>query len=330
MHRQKNRHMAISLMVILGMLLSGCGSKKSSFMDYRPDMPNISITSNTGNNGYTQEYLSKDICVIPKNKQSPKNADSVMTAGASLIVNDTSDTMLFSRNIYKKMYPASITKIVTALVALKYGNLEDTVTFSHNAANITEPGARLCGFHEGDKIKMKQLLSAFLVYSGNDAGIAIAEHIAGSVENFAEMMNREMRNLGASGSHFVNPHGLHDKEHYTTVYDLYLVFHELLQYDVFLDIIHMPSCKVSYINAQGKKQKITFQSTDRYLLGTISAPSGIKVIGGKTGTTAAAGSCLILYSQDKSKNDYISVILKAANGEGLYLQMNKLLEYIPR
>ena len=277
---------------------------------------------------YSLDYLSQDICVIPKNKQSKEGSDSVMTAGASMIVNDTKQKMLFSKNIYDRMYPASITKIVTALVTLKYGNLDDTVTFSHDAANITEYGAKLCGFKEGDKIVLRDLLYSFLVFSGNDAGVAIAEHVGGSVEKFVDMMNDEVKDLGAIDSHFVNPHGLHDDKHYTTVYDLYLVFHELLQYDTFMDIINQPNYKAKYTDKDGKKHTKYFKTTDRYLIGTATAPKGVKVIGGKTGTTQKAGSCLILYSKDKEGNGYISVVLKAVGGESLYLQMNKLLEYI--
>lgn len=339
----------IALLLITGIMLTGCGSEQNSMMQYRPQLPAVAYSpapvesgdssaedgndsvaeTNTVATEYTLEYLSQDICVIPKKSQSPKDSDSVMTAGASLIVNDTTDEMLFSKNIYKKMYPASITKIVTALVTLKYANLEDTVTISHEAANITEYGAKLCGFKEGDQIKLKRLLYSFLIYSGNDAGIAIAEHVAGSVDAFAEMMNQEMKDLGASGSHFTNPHGLHDENHYTTAYDLYLIFHELLQYDTFLDIINRGSYKAKYKGADGKNKTMTFQSTDRYLIGRASAPKGITVMGGKTGTTSAAGSCLILYSKDSANEDFISVVLQAQGAESLYLQMNKLLEYIP-
>lgn len=353
---QRNRILGIALFFLTGMALTGCGSSQNSLMEYRPQLPAAAPVQTAASAGdqtedasqsedetdtspqlqnsstscYTLDYLSQDVCVIPKKSQSAKNSDSVMTAGASLIVNDTTDEMLFSRNIYKKMYPASITKIVTALVALKYGNLDDMVTVSHNAANITEYGATLCGFREGDQIKLKRLLYSLLIHSGNDAGIAIAEHVAGSEEAFAEMMNQEMKDLGASGSHFTNSHGLHDEQHYTTAYDMYLVFHELLQYDTFLDIINRPSYKAKLKGADGKSKTLQFQSTDRYLIGRATAPSGIEVIGGKTGTTSAAGSCLILYSQDKEKQDFISVVLQAQGAESLYLQMNKLLEYIPK
>ncbi|MDE6567852.1 MAG: serine hydrolase [Lachnospiraceae bacterium] len=356
--RKQNGSWGIVLLLLTCMLLTGCGSKQNSLMEYRPQMPAAAPvqtpktessddgtetgsqqeegaedtiqTSNISTSNFSLEYLSQDICVIPKKEQSPKNSDSVMTAGASLIVNDTTDEMLFSRNIYKKMYPASITKIVTALVTLKNANLDDMVTVSHNAANITEYGATLCGFKEGDQIKLKRLLYSLLICSGNDAGIAIAEHVAGSEEAFAEMMNQEMKDLGASGSHFTNSHGLHDEQHYTTAYDMYLVFHELLQYDTFLDIINRSSYKAKYKGADGKSKTLQFQSTDRYLIGRASAPKGIKVIGGKTGTTSAAGSCLILYSHDASEQDFISIVLHAEGPASLYLQMNKLLEYIPK
>ena len=245
--------LGIVLFFLTGILLTGCGSSQNSLMEYRPQLPaaapvqtapsagdqsedgsqaeegadTVPQIQNSSTSHYSLEYLSKDVCVIPKKSQSAKNSDSVMTAGASLIVNDTTDEMLFSRNIYKKMYPASITKIVTALVTLKHANLDDMVTVSHNAANITEYGATLCGFKEGDRIKLKRLLYSLLIHSGNDAGIAIAEHVAGSEEAFADMMNQEMKDLGASGSHFTNAHGLHDEKHYTTAYDMYLVFREL-------------------------------------------------------------------------------------------------------
>lgn len=102
---------------------------------------------------------------------------------------------------------------------------------------MTEPGARLCGFKEGDKISVKDLLYGMMVYSGNDAAVALAEHISGSETDFAAEMNQEMVAIGASGTHFVNASGLHDDQHYTTAYDLYLIFHELLKYDDFKELL---------------------------------------------------------------------------------------------
>ena len=311
--------------LFLCITLSGCGTQKNALLDYHVDISTTGLQSES-NSTIAQNYLSDGICVIPKKKQ-PKAKDAIMSARASLVVNDTDGKMLYSDNIYKKVYPASITKIVTALVALKYGNLDDVVTISYNASHITEYGAKLCGFAEGDQIVLRDLLSSFLVCSGNDAGIAIAEHISGSVTKFAKLMNQEVQKLGAVQSHFVNPHGLHDKKHYTTAYDLYLIFHELAKNQTFLDIVSQPYYVAKFHGKDHKAKKLYFSSTDRYLVGRAAAPEGINVIGGKTGTTFDAGSCLILYSQGQNDNHYISVVLKADGGESLYTQMNHLLQY---
>lgn len=314
------------VVVFFCLLLTGCGTKKNELLDYRVAISEVGDTPFENNAAVTQDYLSDGICVIQEEQQTKKQ-DSIMSAKASLMVNDTDGTMLYSHNIYQKIYPASITKIVTALVVFKYGNLEDTVTVSYNASHITEYGAKLCGFEEGDKIVLRDLLSSFLVFSGNDAGVAIAEHIAGSEKAFAKLMNREMKNLGAVHSHFVNPHGLHHKKHYTTAYDLYLVFHELAKNQTFLDIINQSSYTAKFRGKDKKKKKLHFTTTDRYLIGQAVPPEGITVIGGKTGTTLKAGSCLILYSEGKDDTHYISAVLKAEGGDNLYVQMNHLLEY---
>ena len=311
-----------SLILSCTLVLSGCGAEENPLLDYQIDSP--ASVGSAGNLKEVAEYLSEGICVIPKGQQTKTKA-SVMQAKASLIIDDTAESMLYSCNIYKKLYPASITKIVTALVALKYGNLEETVTVSYNASHITEYGAKLCGFEEGDTIVLKDLLYSFLICSGNDAGIAIAEHVAGDVDSFSKLMNQEMKRLGAVHSHFVNPHGLHDKKHYTTAYDLYLVFHELVRDEQFLDIVSQSGFKAKYYNRKGKKKKLYFTSTDRYLLGTATAPQGVEVIGGKTGTTFDAGSCLILYSKGADGHYYISVVLGADGAWALYEQMNYLM-----
>ena len=323
---KKNRRKIAAIMLV-SLLLTGCETDISVFDNYEIPLSQNSeqdISDGTTADNIDSEFLSANICVVPKKKQSQK--DSFMTAGASLIFDNTHNKMLYADNIYTKMYPASTTKIVTALVALKYGNLNDEVTISYNATHINEYGAKLCGFAEGDKITLKKLLYSFLICSGNDAGIAIAEHIAGSVDKFAAMMNKEVTALGCSGSNFVNPHGLHDDNHYTTPYDLYLVFHELLKYDVFMDIINHSSYKAEFNGADGNKKTLWFTSTDKYLLGSAKAPEGVTVIGGKTGTTSMAGSNLILYSKNSNGNSYISVVMHASDSFSLYSQMSHLLE----
>jgi D-alanyl-D-alanine carboxypeptidase (penicillin-binding protein 5/6) len=161
--------------------------------------------------------------------------------------------------------------------------------------------------------------------SGNDAANTIAEMISGSTEAFAQLMNEEAQALGATNSHFVNPHGLSDEEHYTTLYDLYLIFQAAVSDDTFCTIINTGSHTATYQNSAGETVTAEWSTTNRYLKGEQEAPEGVTVVGGKTGTTDAAGYCLVLYSKDDSGTPYISIVLKGDSRDDLYVQMNELL-----
>ncbi len=181
-----------------------------------------------------------------------------------------------------------------------------------------------CGLRTGDQISLYDLLCGLILHSGNDCGTAIAEHIAGSEEAFAELMNSEARALGATGTHFVNPHGLHDENHYTTAYDLYLIFNACIKDERFVEIISMDSYTGTLTGADGTVREETWAPTNYYSNGTIDAPDGIRVFGGKTGTTDQAGCCVILYSEDMENHPYISVIMGAEDKNFLYQEMNRL------
>lgn len=305
-------------------VLSGCQISSDNFLSFSTDTATI---------GYQTDYIidendffAEDIVVIPEGASNAEDLD--LKSGAALLINITEKDVLYSDNIYDKLYPASLTKLLTALVVLRNGELTDSVTISHNASHIPVAGAKLCGFKEGDVISLEALLNSLLIYSGNDAGIAIAEHIGGSVESFVEKMNDEARRLGAVHTHFVNPHGLHDDNHYTTAYDLYLIFNELIQYDTFLNIIGTESYTASYIDRDGNRKEKTFENTNQYLNGKSETVKGISVIGGKTGTTKKAGNCLILLSQDDNNTRYISLLLKDSDQNQLYSDMSKLLSFV--
>lgn len=278
--------------------------------------------------GSASGFLSEDICVVSKAKNAA--TDAAITADAALLIDDTRNKLCYAQNVYSSEYPASVSKIATAWIALKYANMSDEVTVSYDASHINEPGARMCGFQEGDKISVKDLLYCMLVYSGNDASVAIAEHISGSETEFVSKMNQELVAIGASGTHFSNSHGLHDDDHYTTAYDLYLIFHELLKYDEFREIIQTTKYTAEWKNAQGKKQSLEMTTSDPYLAGSKQPPKGLTVIGGKSGTTIKAGSCIVMLTHDKKQREYISVILKADSSYSMYEQMNHLLEYVKR
>ena len=250
-------------------------------------------------------------------------------AKTGLIAGKDTLSNIYGKNIYDRVYPASVTKIMTALLTMEKANFSDTVVFTEDMV-VTDYGAKLCGFEVGDQLTVEQLFYGLLVYSGNDAANALAVHIAGSVEAFADMMNTEAKKLGCVDTHFVNPSGLHDNDHYTSAYDLYMIFDKCLEYDIFQEVIRQNSYSLSYRDAAGETVDAVYNTTNQYFLDYYDYPESVRVLGGKTGTTDEAGCCLILYEVDKKNQGYISVILGASDSDELYSEMNILLNKIPK
>ena len=270
------------------------------------------------------DAFASDLCVVTDD--ASYDPDFVTSQAAALFDMDDRE-VLYSKDVFERMYPASITKIMTALVAIKEGDLKSRVLVTDDAV-ITEPGATLCGIEPGDTLTLEQLLYGLMLPSGNDAGAAIAVHIAGSIEAFSDMMNEEAVRLGATGTHFVNPHGLNDPDHYTTAYDLYLIFNEALKYPVFRQIVGTTAYTANYHNKNSEPVSKTWKGSNWFMTGERETPDGLKVFGGKTGTTKAAGYCLIMASRDDSDKEYISVVLKADSRPHLYDNMTNIISKI--
>ena len=270
------------------------------------------------------DAFASDLCVVTD--EASYDPDFVTSQAAALFDMDDRE-VLYSKNVFERMYPASITKIMTALVAIKEGDLKSRVLVTDDAV-ITEPGATLCGIEPGDTLTLEQLLYGLMLPSGNDAGAAIAVHIAGSIEAFSDMMNEEAVRLGATGTHFVNPHGLNNPDHYTTAYDLYLIFNEALKYPVFRQIVGTTAYTANYHNKNSEPVSKTWKGSNWFMTGERETPDGLKVFGGKTGTTKAAGYCLIMASRDDSDKEYISVVLKADSRPHLYDNMTNIISKI--
>ena len=252
------------------------------------------------------------------------NQDFEIASEAALLMETSTGKILLSKNEDEKLYPASTTKILTAYIIIKYCDLNDMVTVSSDAvANMA--GSSVCGINAGDQISVQNLLYGLMLVSGNDAANALAEYYSGSIEEFAKVMNEEAGALGATNSHFVNANGLPDDEHYTTVYDMYLIFQEAIKSQAFVDIIKTKSIDVTFQDANGNDVSKTWNNTNHYLTGETDAPDGITVIGGKTGTTNAAGYCLVLYSTNKKGEDIISIVFKGDARSNMYLLMNQIL-----
>ncbi|MCR4685134.1 MAG: serine hydrolase [Lachnospiraceae bacterium] len=315
----------VLLFPLLILILTGCGSK-SFRIPYDPNTTTMAYALDSYCIEDVATPFAADLCVAPNDIALPK-ADLSLASSAGLFDITHHDT-LYAKNVNRSLHPASLTKTMTAYLALKYGKLDDVLTASENV-KITESGAQLCGFKEGDKLTLDQVLHGLLMYSGNDAGVMIAEYISGSSEEFAKLMNKEATMLGATNTNFVNPHGLTDDNHYTTAYDLYLIFQAAMQYDKFKEIIHTTDYTSTYTDAEGNTKEMHYITTNNYLSGGVNPPSNVSVIGGKTGTTKAAGNCLILLSNNAAGESFVSVVMNTDDKDALYGQMNNLLKMIP-
>ncbi len=307
---------------LIVVVLGGCKSSSKDLLSFEETS---SIGYAMDNQLSKADFFAEDLVII--SSEENLGDDPELTSASSLLINITDQKMIYAANVYDRLYPASLTKLMTALVVLKYGELTDSVTISYDASHITESGAKLCGFKEGDVISMDALLKCLLVYSGNDAAVAIADHISGSEEAFVELMNKEVKKIGAAHTNYVNSSGLHDDNQFTTAYDIYLIFNELTNYETFRSVIGTSSYKAEYKDKNGNSKEKTFKATNSYLSDEETTPEGVQIIGGKTGTTRKAGNCLVLLSKDSQNKEYIAVIMKAADRNSLYSQMTYLLSF---
>ena len=270
------------------------------------------------------DTFAKELCVVDSDIYlNGYNPEESLTSAGLFLVDD--QQVSYAKNIFQKIYPASTTKIMTAYLTLKYGNLDDVVTISKSALTFDDPEAMISGLKEGDQVTLRDLLYGLLLVSGNDCGNAIAEHISGSQEAFAELMNQEAIMLGATDTHFCNAHGLHDPEHYTTVYDLYLMFQACLQDQRFIDVISAASYSIE-LKTEDTKRTLNWYPTNYYSLDIIADPEGATIVGGKTGTTDEAGCCVVLYGFDSVKHPFISVTMGAEDRDILYSQTTSLIK----
>lgn len=316
---------AVLLSTAMIFSISGCGKQEMIPNKYKLNSDMFGLY----HIGETQErdshLMSAKLCVANENIE--KEQVDMSLAEAAGLFDITNHETLYAKNVHEKLFPASTTKILTAYVVLKHGNLEDIVTVSQENIAL-ESDSSHCGLKSGDQISVKELLYGLMLKSANDAANALADYVSGSTESFAELMNEEAKLIGATNSHFVNAHGLHDEEHYTTVYDLYLIFQNALQNETFREIAGSTSYTTSYMDSIGNPVVVEWSNTMQYFTLNKIPPEGVTVMAGKTGTTSKAQSCLVLLSENAAGEEFISIILKSQDRGVLYEEMNNLLEEI--
>lgn len=228
-------------------------------------------------------------------------------AAAAVLMEASTGTILYAKNEHRRHAPASTTKIVTALLALENGRLSDAITVSPRAASASGSTA---GLAAGETYTLEELLYALMLPSGNDAAVAIAEHLAASSSEFAREMTRRARELGAFDSRFRNPHGLDDPDHYSTAYDMALFARTAMQYPTFARIVGQRA-----FTALSRQR--TWRNTNR-LLWSFEGATGVK-----TGTTGRAGDCLVA-AANRDGMTLISVVL---GSQDRWADSARLLEY---
>ena len=247
-------------------------------------------------------------------------------AGAAIVVDGDNHEVLYDYNAHKRMYPASLTKIMTSLVVLDTvaaGKLSlDTEVTASAQAVVLPAGSSTAGIKAGEILTVEQLLYCDLVPSANEACNILAETVAGSEEAFVELMNAKAAELGAVNTHFTNPHGLHDPDHYTTAYDVYLMASAAMEYEIFRIIVSTAVLELPATNLSGPR---TFYSTNIflsnwYVIGYVYS----KAIGIKTGYTEEAGRCLASAAVDEQGRTFYCVVL---GSEFAYNEAGEFIRY---
>ncbi|WP_418579720.1 serine hydrolase [Hungatella sp.] len=241
-------------------------------------------------------------------------------AQGAVLMDAATGNLLYSKNAETKYYPASITKLMTALLVAEKCSLDDTVTFSKTAVTNLESGAVTLGLVEGDKLTVRQCLYGLLLKSANEVANGLAEHTAGSISAFADMMNARAKELGCTNTNFVNPNGLNDSNHYTTPHDMALIARAAFQNATVCKVAstlsyQIPATQKAAARTISLGHKMLYPNDSRYYQG---------VIGGKTGYTSLAGNTLVTCAERDGVR-LIAVIMKSKSTQ--YTDTSALLDY---
>lgn len=321
------RYICVLTALCVSAPLTGCSGKQYSYA-FDVNNPKNAFRFENHNSSAVASSFANSLAVVDSDVTAGDEIDAGSDSYASAILFSVNDSqVLYSKNAFATLYPASMTKVMTAMVALEEGDPDRVLTFTE-ACEVTEEGAQKIDLKPGDTMTLDQALHILLLYSANDVANLIAVGLDGTIDGFCSKMNDKALKIGATNTHFTNPNGLHDENHYTSAYDMYLIFNEAIKNEEFKQIIGMADYSTSYKDADGNPIEFECSTTNRYLKGQLNAPTNVTVIGGKTGTTLAAGACLVLLSRSSSGKQYISCVMKGNNIDVTYDKTNSLLELI--
>ena len=312
---------------------SNSDSDTSSDSDSESDSDSASDSDSGSDSDSQDETDSQDTDDSEDAAQEEESGPFSIDAGAALLIELNSDTVVYELNADKKIYPASLTKVMTCLVALELcSDLSEEVTVTESALADLDPDGVTVSLVPGEVLPMEELLYCMMLPSANDACTVVAEHLCGSIDAFVEKMNEKAAELGCTGTHFANPDGLHDDDHYTTARDLSIITRAALDNEKFRELC---STAIHEVPATNLSEQRTIYTTN-YFMSTAITPDYYyeKATGVKTGYTSKAGRCLIS-TVKQGDFYYLSVVtgcktINNDDGSVVYdnfVQTKKLLEY---
>jgi D-alanyl-D-alanine carboxypeptidase (penicillin-binding protein 5/6) len=276
------------------------------------------------------EELTQENAVVSSDENM--NSELFPDCYSALLVDDTDGTVYAAKNVHKRIYPASMTKLMTAIVVCEQMEAQgidiDSVVTVENNYDLTAQDGGVNPLSLGCKITVRNLLAGLLIQSNNYYALILADYFAGSEENFCSLMNAKAMEIGATNTHFANPHGLDDVNHYTTAYDMYLIIKEASKHSEISDLDDFSEYTYTYENSSGYDIEVNLTATNLFLGDEVSLPAGYSIENWKTGTTGGAGYCLAMRIKDTASEDGHTYYVIAANGESkqqLYADIVKLI-----
>ena len=271
------------------------------------------------------------MCLIFSNISFAVSEPPEISAQAAILIDSSSGEVFYDKASEQRMFPASTTKIMTAILTLENGNLNDVVTVPYSAISSIPAGYSIAALQADEQLTVNQLLQVLMVHSANDAANVLAFYISGSIEEFANLMNQKASELGMANTHFTNPSGMQNENHYTTAHDLAILMKYCMENNTFRHLAGLKSCSIPATN---KYQARSFTTTNNLLINNETNVANDSyyeyAIAGKTGFTSEAGNCLVSVS-NKDGFELICVVLAAginANGSSSkFSDSKKLFEF---
>lgn len=275
-----------------------------------------------------KNLISNEIKIVEKAEEETKDIFKDITAPNLLLAETNTGKILYERKANEKVYPASLTKLMTAILVLENCELDEIVTVSENAVYSVPSGYVNSNLQVGEQLTVEDLLYVMLIPSANDAANALAEYVGGNIESFSAMMNTRAKELGCTGSNFTNPSGLHQEEHYTTTKDLFLISQKAVENSTIKKIIGTTTYSLPSTNKYTKETRI-FSTTNYMIKKDLTKYYCEYCIGAKTGYTGNAKNCVVEFAQ-KDEIELTAIVMgedSKVKGQK-FLDAKEMFEYV--